>query len=163
MACTGLGLHQANQTLRRHRTRIDANHTDTVGRTGAAKRAREGHQRSVASGAGDVAGVESFAAVANDVDDDAAVARLHLSIETARQIDIAKQLEVEGGAPAVFFDIKQAATRCGTGIVDENVDVRAQGCQLFGSPPFSQVNGMNPHLDTVTLTQFLACALQVVG
>jgi hypothetical protein len=53
---------------------------------------------------GDIVRLHALAGSTNDVDDDAFLARRHQRIETPGHIDVAKYLQIPGGAPARLVD-----------------------------------------------------------
>src|SRR6202035_2402336 len=106
-----------------HRTRIDADDTHAGCGAPAADGAGERHQAGIAHGAGDIGGVEPFAAEPDNVDDDAALTLAHHAQIKPRQADIAENFEIPAGAPGRLVDVVERAARNGAGIVDQDVDV----------------------------------------
>ena len=89
---------------------------------------------------------------AHDVDDDAALARAHVRIDDAGQIDVAVDLDVPGLAPGLAVDLRERAGRDVAGIVDQDIDVRAGLAERLdlGLP---EVAAVDRHLDAVLLGQ----------
>ena len=84
----------------------------------------EGHQGRIASAAGDVIVVEAFTGRANDVDYYALVARLHVGVNEAGEIDIAEYFQLPGMTPRRLVNLIKGATGNVTGIVDKYIDAR---------------------------------------
>src|SRR6185312_1280859 len=145
----GAGLGQGNQALGHHRAGVDADDAEIVARRPAAHRAGEGHQRGVAGGAGDVVEIGVLAGGAEDVDDDAVAARAHPVVKAAGHVDVAEDLEIPGGAPAVLGDHVEIAAGDRPGVVDEDVGVGALGDQLVDFAAVAEVERENPDADIV--------------
>ena len=68
---------------------------------------------------------------ADDVDDDAGLARLHTRVELARQIDEAVDLELPGVAPFRLVERLDGAPGNVARVIDQDIDARA----LLGEAP----------------------------
>ena len=72
---------------------------------GAAERLGERHDSRIGRAAGDIGRVHLLARGADDVDDHAALFRLHARIHRAREIDVAEELQVPGFAPGGLVNL----------------------------------------------------------
>src|SRR5205085_8773395 len=114
---------ECHVTVGPDRPRIDTDHADIVGKTLAAERAGERHQRGVAGAAADVVGIEFFAGGADVVDDDAVSACLHLRVDGAGEIDVSEYFQLPGVPPGRLVDLVERTAGNVAGVVDEDVDV----------------------------------------
>ena len=76
----GAGFHQVNVAVGFDRPGIDPNDANAIMQASPAERLDEGHQGRVASAAGNIVIIEAFTGRADDADDDAVVARLHIGV-----------------------------------------------------------------------------------
>src|SRR3954451_19390032 len=94
-----LCLHERDDAIRPGRRRMHADHAHTVLARALAHRLGESGEAGVGRGTAHVFERMALARHADDVDDDAALARLHARIELARQVDEAEDLELPRVAP----------------------------------------------------------------
>jgi len=72
----------------------------------------------------------SICRVADHIDDNAAFAFLHRCIEGAAHIDVTEHFKIPGFAPGRLVNIEQRATRNGSGIVHQDINVRIVASEL---------------------------------
>src|SRR6185295_13389171 len=114
-------LHERDEALGLHGTGTYSKHANAVLDAVAAERARESIERRIAGRTGDIPGVEPVCGKASDVDDHTLAVAAHCGIVSAAEIDVAKHLQVPGGAPSRFVHGQQVTTRYRASVVDKNV------------------------------------------
>ncbi len=131
------------------RPRIDADDAHAVAHAFAAEALREHDQCRIAAGGRDVAGLGPLAGHADDIDDDAALARFHARQDVAGEIDVAEHLEVPAAPPGRRIDVVERAARNGAGIVDEDVAVAGDIRQVPDVLELRQIETVGDHLHAV--------------
>src|SRR4051812_25217074 len=144
----GLRLHQRDDAIRPGRRRMHADDAHAVLARALAHGLGERGEAGVGRGAAHVLERMRLARHADDVDDDAALARLHARIELARQVDEAEHLKLPRVAPLRLVERLDRAARDVAGVVDQDIDAGA----LFGEPPerraVAQIDRMRLHFAT---------------
>src|SRR5262245_21102144 len=116
-AIKGLFFHETNQPLGCHRAWADRDNTNPIPRADAAERLGKRRQGSIARDPTDIFRIVRIGRVADNIDDNAALALLHERVKGAAHIDTAEDLEVPRFAPGRLVDTEQRAARNRTRIV----------------------------------------------
>ena len=151
-----------NQPLGRSGSGIDTQDAHAVIRAYGAECAREAHHSRVGNRPDDDFGIRPFAAIADDVDDNAAATCAHRQINFTGKVHCRDDLETETLAPIGVGDAFDWPRGSCADIVHQNVDVAAGLGQRHHVAEFLQVAGMRHHRHLIARSQRVGRALEIL-
>src|SRR5438552_18171168 len=142
-----LRLHEREDAIGAGGGRVHAEHAHAVLARALAHALGEGRQAGVGGAAAQVLEGRVFPRHADDVDDDAALARLHAAEQLARQVDVAVHLQFPSVPPLALVQRLDGAAGDVARVVDQDVAVSARLREVVQRSAVAQVHRVQAHVD----------------